>query len=116
MNINNGNTPYKYLTVLAMAYMMIKLATILLIYKVISIGSISFTASTIVIPFWFFLGTIIAETYGYAAARHIIWMAIICQVLLQSYVVPSSMRMRLLNIKFYRKENDFGLEALNLQL
>jgi hypothetical protein len=54
-----------------MAYMAIKLATILLIYKVINIGGISFTASTIAMPFWFFLGTVIAETYGYTVALHL---------------------------------------------
>ncbi|CAM4418838.1 MAG: queuosine precursor transporter [Legionella sp.] len=77
--MNNTKTTYKYLTLLAMAYMTLKLVTILLIYKVIKIGSISFTASTVVIPFWFFLGTIIAEGYGYVVARHVIWMAIIFQ-------------------------------------
>lgn len=76
-----SNTQYNYLTLLAMSYMTLKLSTILLIYKVISFGPISFTASTLIIPFWFFLGTIIAETYGYVVARHIIWMAIICQFL-----------------------------------
>lgn len=80
-NVKNKNTQHRYLTLLAMAYMTLKLSTILLIYKVINIGSISITASTIVIPFWFFLGTIIAETYGYVVARHIIWMAIIFQFL-----------------------------------
>lgn len=81
MNIKNGNTQYRYMTLLAMAYMTMKLATVLLIYKVINLGPISFTASTLVIPFWFFLGTLIAETYGYVVARHLIWMAIICQFL-----------------------------------
>jgi uncharacterized integral membrane protein (TIGR00697 family) len=30
-------------------------------------------------PLWFVLGDVIAEVYGYKAARHVIWMAIICQ-------------------------------------
>ncbi|WP_028389226.1 queuosine precursor transporter [Legionella fairfieldensis] len=75
----NGKQQYKYLTLISMLYMTFKLTTILLIYKIINIGSISFTASTLVMPFWFFLGTIITETYGYRVSRHLIWMAIICQ-------------------------------------
>jgi uncharacterized integral membrane protein (TIGR00697 family) len=30
-------------------------------------------------PFWFFLGTLITETYGYEVSKRLIWMAIICQ-------------------------------------
>lgn len=77
--MEKGRQQYQYLTLIAMLYMTIKLSTILLIYKVITIGSISFTASTLIMPFWFFLGTLVAETYGYRVARHLIWMAILCQ-------------------------------------
>jgi hypothetical protein len=30
-------------------------------------------------PLWFVMGDVIAEVYGYKIARHMIWMAIICQ-------------------------------------
>lgn len=83
MNVVNGNgkQQYKYLTLLAMLFMTIKLTTILLIYKIIHLGPLSFTASTLVMPCWFFLGIIITETYGYPVMRHLIWMTIICQSL-----------------------------------
>lgn len=77
--MEKGRQHYQYLTLIAMLYMTLKLSTILLIYKVITVYSISFTASTLVMPFWFFLGTLVTETYGYRVARHLIWMAIICQ-------------------------------------
>jgi len=70
---------YKYLTFLSMLYMTIKLTTVVLIYKVIKIGHFSASASTLVMPLWFMLGDIITEVYGYKIARHVIWMAILCQ-------------------------------------
>jgi uncharacterized integral membrane protein (TIGR00697 family) len=70
---------YKYFTSLSMLYMTIKLITVLLIYKVIVVFGFSATASTLVMPFWFFLGDIITEVYGYKAARRLIWAAIFCQ-------------------------------------
>lgn len=70
---------YKYLTFLAMFYMTIKLSTVVLIYKIITIGSFTASASTLVIPFWFLTGDIIAEVYGYKIAKNTIWFALICQ-------------------------------------
>lgn len=64
-----------------MLYMTIKLTTVVLIYKIISIGSFSASASTLVMPFWFVMGDIITEVYGYKVAREMIWIAIICQFL-----------------------------------
>ena len=59
--------------------MTIKLTTVVLIYKIITIGPFSASASTLVMPLWFVMGDVIAEVYGYKVARHVIWMAIICQ-------------------------------------
>jgi len=67
------------LLVLALLYMSIKISTIVLIYKIIHIGPFSASASTLIIPLWFFLGDIIAEVYGYKIAKQIIWIALICQ-------------------------------------
>lgn len=62
-----------------MFYMSIKLLTILLIYKIVSIGPITTTASSIIIPLWFSLGDVIAEVYGYEVSKKIIWAALIIQ-------------------------------------
>ena len=59
--------------------MTVKLITVVLIYKIISLGPFSASASTLVMPLWFVMGDVIAEVYGYKIARQIIWMAIICQ-------------------------------------
>lgn len=70
---------YKCLTILTMLYMTVKLMTVVLIYKIILLGPLSATASTLIMPFWFFLGDIIAEVYGYKVSRHVIWMTLLCQ-------------------------------------
>ena len=62
-----------------MLYMTIKLTTVVLIYKIMTIGPFSASASTLVMPLWFVLGDVITEVYGYKIAKHIIWMAIFCQ-------------------------------------
>jgi uncharacterized integral membrane protein (TIGR00697 family) len=73
------NQQYKCLLPLAMFYMMVKLVTVLLIYKIISIGTINITAASIIIPLWFLTGDIIAEVYGYNISKQIIWAALIFQ-------------------------------------
>src|SRR5579885_319653 len=73
------NSQYKCLTPLAMFYMTIKLVTVLLIYKIVSIGTISVTAATVIIPLWFLTGDVIAEVYGYEVSKQVIWAALICQ-------------------------------------
>ncbi len=72
---------FKYLNPLSMLYMTIKLMTAVLIYKIISIGSFSASASTIIMPLWFVIGDIITEVYGYKLAKQLIWIAIIFQFL-----------------------------------
>src|SRR5689334_13532676 len=74
-------TQYKYLNSLSMLYITVKLITLVLIYKIITIGPFSASASTLIMPFWFVMGDIIAEAYGYKIARHMIWMALTCQFL-----------------------------------
>lgn len=70
---------YKYLTFLTMLYITVKLITVILIYKIIYLKNYLASASTLIMPLWFILGDIITEVYGYERARHIIWMAVICQ-------------------------------------
>lgn len=73
------NQQYKCLTALAMFYMTIKLVTVLLIYKIVSFGPITTTASSIIIPLWFLVGDVISEVYGYEVTKKIIWSALIFQ-------------------------------------
>lgn len=82
--MQSNKIQYKYLIFISMLYITIKLSTIVLIYKIIKIGPFSASASTLVLPLWFVMGDIIAEVYGYKVARHVIWMAILCQCIFAS--------------------------------
>jgi len=70
---------FKYLNLLTMLYMTIKITTVMLIYKIIKIGSFSGSASTLIIPLWFIIGDVIAEVYGYKVAKNVVWAALFCQ-------------------------------------
>lgn len=72
-------THHKCLTFMSMIYLTIKLMTILLIYKIVTIGPFTITASTIIIPIWFLIGDIIAEEYGYEISKQLIWITLLCQ-------------------------------------
>jgi uncharacterized PurR-regulated membrane protein YhhQ (DUF165 family) len=56
---------YSLLPFIAMAYLTLKLLSILLFYKIITVFSIKASAGTLVIPLWFLVGDVITEVYGY---------------------------------------------------
>lgn len=74
------NRSFYVLPFLAMVYVTIKILSILLFYKVITIFSIKASAGTVIIPLWFLLGDVITEVYGYKVSRRILYLAVLCQV------------------------------------
>ena len=74
----NTHKQYKALNFLSMLYITIALIANLLIYKLTHVGNIVISVGTFIIPFWYILGDIIAEVYGYQTARRLIWHALIC--------------------------------------
>src|SRR5579863_9674112 len=79
MRVTN-NENQKLLPYLTMFSMTIKLITVIMIYKITKIGGYNISASTLIIPFWFVTGDIIAELYGYRIARNIILFTILLQI------------------------------------
>lgn len=77
--MNNEKVDFKYLNFLSMLYVTIMLITCVMIYKIVDIGFAFASASTLIIPFWYFLSDIITEVYGYNISRNLIWSAIFCQ-------------------------------------
>lgn len=70
---------YKLFAALGMLSITLKLVTLMLIYKIITVFSIKVLAATFTIPLWFLIGDVITELYGYKLSRQIIWVTIICQ-------------------------------------
>lgn len=69
----------KYLFFLAGLYLTLKLTTILLIYKIVCVGTLVLSASALLMPAWFFIGDVITEVYGYQITKRLIWIVITCQ-------------------------------------
>lgn len=78
--MNKKFNGYSLLPFIAMAYLTLKILSILLFYKIVTVFSIKASAGTLVIPLWFLLGDVITEVYGYKVARKILYAAVLCQV------------------------------------
>lgn len=72
----------KCLAPLSLFYLTVKIITLVLLYKIVILGNVITTASSLIIPLWFVTGDIIAEIYGYQCSKNIIWSALICQFIL----------------------------------
>lgn len=72
---------YKLYFTLAAIYITVQLACNILVYKIVSLGSIFTPASAIIFTIDYAFGDIIAEVYGYQLARQLIWLNILCQYL-----------------------------------
>jgi uncharacterized integral membrane protein (TIGR00697 family) len=67
--------PVKYLMPLGVLYTAFLLVASLIVHKMVQIGGITLSASTLIFPFTYFLGDVIAEVYGYKVSRQLIWAA-----------------------------------------
>ena len=63
----------KYLIILVMLYTAVAMADLVLIYRMSIVGGLAITAGVYVMPIYYFLEDIIAELYGYARVRQVIW-------------------------------------------
>lgn len=72
---------YRAYTLLSMLYITLVLSANVLIYKIVQVGSVTFTVGSLVTPFWFVLTDIIAEVYGFKMAKRLIWSGMICACL-----------------------------------
>lgn len=80
INVSSPTPPqYKALPLLIMLYLTIMFTSVVLVYKIVDLNGVVIAASTFVIPFWYFLGDVIAEVYGYKLSKQIIWSSLICE-------------------------------------
>jgi uncharacterized integral membrane protein (TIGR00697 family) len=85
-NISNPTTQnikeLKYLSFFCMIYMSVMLCNVILTNRYVSLSENVFVlGGTLTSPFFFILGDIIAELFGYKIARQIIWFGFIGQIL-----------------------------------
>ena len=83
-SLNTRQNPkiFGYLIFFSMVYTSIVLCNVILTNRYVNLwGNLFVLGGTLTSPFFFILGDIIAELFGYEISRKIIWIGFICQVL-----------------------------------
>jgi queuosine precursor transporter len=79
IEIDDTNLNLSYVAVfLSMLSITLLITAFILSAKVIHIGMHLATSAAIVLPAWFLLNDVIAEVYGYAFAKKLFWLTMIC--------------------------------------
>ncbi len=68
---------FKFLIPLAMAFMMVALCDMVMIYRLSHIGPFTITVGVFVMPLYYLISDIITEVYGYQRARRIVWIMLL---------------------------------------
>ncbi|MDO8954346.1 MAG: queuosine precursor transporter [Gammaproteobacteria bacterium] len=79
----NSNKPLKlnsrFILPISLFYLTAMLAADVVAYKFVGIDNIVISGATIIFPFTYLFGDVIAEVYGYNIAKKIIWLGLICE-------------------------------------
>ncbi len=75
------NNQYKALPFIIMLYITMLLAANVIVYKLVTIGTLTLSAGIFVIPLVHVLLDIISERYGYQFAKKIIFCSLVCQLI-----------------------------------
>ena len=89
MNVEQQQVPARYLRLafIGMIFAAISLSSVILGYKVIEFHHIIFSGAALVIPIRYMLGDVIAEIYGYYAAKCFIWYLLIAAFVFSALIV-----------------------------
>lgn len=95
-------TNFKYLPLMVAFHILLWIFMVIGTYDEISVGPFIINISSLFIPFWFFIGNIVAEVYGYKHFKRLVLYSFIFQSLIVSsiFIVISSIRDRLFNFEF----------------
>lgn len=69
-----------------MIFVTIAICDVLLVYRLVSIGSLIVTAGVFVMPIYYMLEDVVAEIYGFQLARKMILMMIICMYIFSTII------------------------------
>lgn len=95
---------FKYFYIVSMIYLMIMLCSIVVVYKIVQFKEITVAASTLIMPFWFFLCDVIAEIYGYKMIRRLIWLSLLFELI---FIILLTMLIHLPSPKTWQYESDY---------
>lgn len=77
----DNKSEHNLFSLLAMLYFTLMIMAILLIYKMVMIGSALISIAIFIAPFWYVMSDVIAEVYGYNTAKRLIWYGLCCEFL-----------------------------------
>lgn len=81
------------------------LSSIVLVHKLVTVGSTITAAGVFLFPATFVIGDVIAEVYGYAVARQLLWGAVVCEFL---FALFCYMLIHLKSPPFWHYQQDFN--------
>ncbi|SRR5579883_154441 len=70
---------FRYMRIVALIYLTLLLASTIMAYRIVLIGSISTPGSTLIYTFSFFWSNIFTEVYGPNFSKKLIWESLVCQ-------------------------------------
>ena len=76
------DTNYKYLNIISLLYITIALSGFVLPYKIVSItNDLIISGGILIFALTYIISDIVAEVYGYRAAKNLIWYMIFCDLI-----------------------------------
>ncbi len=72
---------FKYLMLLGMLFVIMNIAADILAYKMITIGPFLMSIGVFIVPVAYACSDVVAEVYGYAISRQIIWYGLAMELL-----------------------------------
>lgn len=73
---------YRYLDIITALFVAVLLISNVASSKITTFGFFTLDAGTILFPLSYIIGDILTEVYGYARARRVIWIGLLCNVLM----------------------------------
>ena len=82
MQVKNITHNYRYLDIITAVFIAVLLISNVASSKITTFGIFTLDAGTILFPLSYIIGDILTEVYGYARARRVIWIGLLCNVLM----------------------------------
>lgn len=73
---------YRYLDIITALFVAVLLISNVVAPKITSFGFFTLSAAAVLFPLTYIFGDILTEVYGYARARRVVWIGLLCNVLM----------------------------------
>jgi len=73
---------FRYLDLITALFVAVLLISNITASKITSLGIFTFDAGTLLFPLSYIFGDVLTEVYGYARARRVVWIGLVCNIVL----------------------------------